>query len=154
MSRWMSLAGALLIGIVIGTLLPSRTQKVEAQGESSVSSAERTVWYFYRVKWGHQGEFQELYKKNHYPIMRAQLGERLSDFKAYVPMYHGDGRADWTFASVLTFRDAIAMTAPADEDAIARRLFPEMETFHKEERRRFEILDAHWDIPLTEVKME
>ena len=61
MSRWMSLAGALLIGIVIGTLLPSRTQKVEAQGESSVSSAERTVWYFYRVKWGHQGEFQELY---------------------------------------------------------------------------------------------
>ena len=102
MSRWTSLAGALLIGIFIGTLLPARTQSVRAQSESAGTSEEKIAWYFYRVKWGHQDEFLELYKKNHYPVMKAQLGGRLTDFKAFVPSYHGDGRADWTFASVLT----------------------------------------------------
>ncbi len=87
-------------------------------------------------------------------MLKEQLGSRLTGFKAYVPSYHGDGRADWTFATVLRFRSAEALTTPADEEGIARRLFPDYERFRREERRRFEILEAHWDVPLTEVPME
>ena len=32
--------------------------------------------------------------------------------------------------------------------------FSDAATFRKEEARRFEIVDAHWDIPLREVPME
>ncbi len=154
MTRWITLTGALLGGIFIGTLLPVTEARI-AQAESESSSPdERTAWYFYRVKWGHQDEFLELYRKNHYPVLKAQLGNRITAFNAYVPTYHGDGRADWTFATELTFRDAAALTGPSGEEEIARRLFADLDAFHQEERRRFEILDAHWDVPLTEVAME
>jgi hypothetical protein len=44
--------------------------------------------------------------------------------------------------------------APSPEQAIVKRLFPDTVNFRKEEARRFEILDAHWDIPLREIPME
>jgi hypothetical protein len=53
---------------------------------------------------------------------------------------------------VITFANWAALGAPSDEEALARRLFPEQETYKKEEQRRFEILDAHWDVPLKEVE--
>jgi len=146
--RALSLTAALLIGIFIGSFYPL------ARAQNAPPSSERTAWYFYRVEWGHQDEFLELFKKNHYPVLKAQLGGRLTAAKAYTPTYHGDGRADWTFATALSFKDTAAFTGPSGEAEIVRRLFPDQETFRKEERRRFEILDAHWDVPLNEVPME
>jgi hypothetical protein len=117
-------------------------------------SQEMTVWYFYKVRWGFQQEFLELFRRNHYPVLTAQLGDRISAIKAYEPKYHGDGRADWTFAVSLTFKDAAALATPSREDEIAQRLFPDQARFKAEEHRRFELLDAHWDVPLKNVEME
>ena len=86
------------------------TTRAEAPSLQEAPAAERTVWYFYRVKWGYQDEFLDLYQTNHYPVIKAQLGGRVIDFKAYGPMYHGDGRSDWTLATVMTFRDDAALT--------------------------------------------
>ena len=83
--------------------------------------------------------------------VEVQLGGDLQPANA--PTYHGDGRADWTFAVAITFKDSAAMNAPSGEDEIVRKLFPDQNTFRKEEQRRFEILDAHWDVPLNEVVM-
>jgi len=77
----------------------------------------------------------------------------LDDFTAYVPLHHGDGRADWTFATELVFKNDAAFMSEAPAD-IVPRLYPGLATFQAEERRRFEILDAHWDMPLREVPME
>jgi hypothetical protein len=38
------------------------------------------------------------------------------------------------------------------EKGLLERLFPDQETFNKEEQRRFEILEAHWDVPLTTIE--
>ena len=43
------------------------------------------------------------------------------------------------------------MTGPSNEAAIIKRLFPDQARFQKEEQRRFELLDAHWDVPLNDV---
>jgi hypothetical protein len=32
-------------------------------------------------------------------------------------------------------------------------LYPDRARFDKEEQRRFEILDAHWDVPLNELDL-
>lgn len=141
-----SVTVALLGGVAIGSMLPTT--------RAQTSGGERAVWYFYRVEWGHQDEFVELYKKNHYPVLKEQMGSRLVDFKAYAPLHHGDGRADWTFATELVFKNDAEFMRDAGEDAIARRLFSDVDTFRAEERRRFEILDAHWDVPLREIPME
>lgn len=117
-------------------------------------STGKTVWYFYRVKWGGQEEFIELFRRNHYPVLTAQLGDRITSIRTMVPTYHGDGRADWTFVVELTFRDAAALVGPSGEGEIALRLFPDQERFKQEERRRFELIDAHWDVPLNDVGFE
>jgi hypothetical protein len=117
-------------------------------------SSERTVWYFYKVRWGFQEEFLDLFRRNHYPVLKAQIGERFSSVRTYEPRYHGDGRADWTFAVSITYRDHEAMLAPSREAEIARRMFPDQDRFREEEQRRFELLDAHWDVPLKEAQME
>jgi hypothetical protein len=145
-SRWILAALALLAGIAIGAVIPL----TRAQSPSS----ERTVWYFYRVQWGHQDEFVELFKKNHYPVLKAQMGDRLVGFKAYVPQFHGDGRADWTFATELVFKSDEKFYGPSGEQAIVQRLYQDLAKFRQEESRRFQILDAHWDVPLREIPME
>ncbi len=124
----------------------------QAPAPQAASRTERTVWYFYSVKWGFQEEFVKLFNKNHLPVLREQMKTgRILSVRTYVPTYHGDGRADWTFAVAITFRDMAAMTGPSGEEEIVKRLYPDQNTFRKEEQRRFEILNAHWDVPLNDV---
>lgn len=127
----------------------------QAPAGQSAARAERTAWYFYRIKWGFQAEWVDLFQKNHYPVLKAEMKEgRITSVRTFVPSYHGDGRADWTFAVAITFKDAAAMTGPSNEAAIIKKLFPDQATFRKEEQRRFELLDAHWDVPLNELDLD
>ncbi len=119
-----------------------------------MQTSERVVWFFYKVRWGYQDEFVDLFRRNHYPILAAQIGDRFTSVRAYQPKFHGDGRADWTFAVEIRYRDTEAMLRPSNEAEIARRLFPDQERFRREEKRRFELLDAHWDVPLKGVDLE
>jgi hypothetical protein len=144
--------------VATSTLVPpgldgaARTQAPAAQ---ATARAERTALYFYRVKWGFQEEFVDLFQKNHYPVLKAQIKTgRIVAVRTFVPTYHGDGRADWTFAVSITFRDVAAMTGPSDEAEIVKRLYPDQAAFRREEQRRFELLDAHWDVPLNELDLD
>ena len=136
---------------------------ITANGSAAFSQApaaqtagtQRTVWYFYRVKWGFQDEFIDLFRRKHYTVLKEQVktGQLLS-VKTYVPTFHGDGRADWTFAFEVVYRDANALMGPSETEEIERRLFPDRAKFQREERRRFEILDAHWDVPLNLIDLD
>jgi hypothetical protein len=119
----------------------------------SQSSVVR-VAYYYKIKWGFQEEFERLFFKNHRPILAAQTKPdgRVRDVSVYRPQFHGDGRADWTFLVVITFADFAALKSSVDEATIARGLFSDMETWRREEKRRFEIVEAHWDVPLLPVE--
>ena len=146
------LALAVMLGASGAGVMARRAQAPAAQ---AASRTERTAWYFYRVKWGHQDEFVDLFQKNHYPVLKEQIRTgRITAVRTYQPTYHGDGRADWTLAVAITYRDTAAMTGPSGEDEIVRRLYPDQATFAREERRRFEILDAHWDVPLNELDLD
>jgi hypothetical protein len=123
-------------------------------GPAAAEEKPIRVAYYYKVRWGFQQEFERLFLKNHYPLLLAQKkeGTRIKAVNLYRPTFHGEGRADWTFLVVITFASWNAMGAPSSEEALARQLFPDQDAFKKEEQRRFEILDAHWDVPLTEVE--
>lgn len=115
-----------------------------------------SVAYFYKVKWGFQDEFLKLFAKNHYPVLDEQVKSgRLLKVETFVPRFHGEGRADWTFMTILVFKNwQIMADGGAEERQIIQRLYPDQETFRKEEQRRFEILEAHWDVPLRVAPME
>ena len=123
-----------------------------AQAPAKQAAEEpKTVWYFYTVKWGFQDEFLDLFQRNHYPILKEMEKAGLYvSVKTYVPENHGDGRADWTFAVELV---EAANPPKFDEAATLKKLYPDQATFRKEEQRRFELLVAHWDVPLNVVDM-
>ena len=148
--------GSIVVGTIVTTLAVPAAMRARAQAPAAqaASRAERTVWYFYKVQWGHQDEFVTLFQKNHLPVLKEEIkAGRMTGVRTFVPTYHGDGRADWTFAVAITFKDAAAMNAPSGEADIVRKLYPDQATFAKEEQHRFEILDAHWDVPLNELDL-
>ncbi len=111
--------------------------------------------YFYRAKWGFQDEFLDLFRRNHYPVLEAQVKSgRLLKVETFTPRFHGDGRADWTFLTVLTYKNWDAFGDNTEEAEVIKKLYPNQEKFKKEEQRRFEILDAHWDVPLIPTTMK
>jgi len=133
-----------LVALALTATSPARSQETTAP-------KEHTTWYFYTVKWGHQDEFLDLFQRNHYPVLKAQLGTTISRIRTFVPKNHGDGRADWTFAVELTFT---GREGGRTDEEIAKSLYPDMAKFRQEEHRRFEILVAHWDVPLVPVDLE
>jgi hypothetical protein len=141
--------------LVLAVLAVLAATRVFAQAPPAPADKPVRVAYYYKVRWGFQDEFERLFFKNHYPVLMAQQkeGVRIKAVSVYRPVYHGDGRQDWTFLVVITFANWGALQSPpGTEKALAQKLYPDQDTFTKEEHRRFEIVDAHWDVPLAEVE--
>jgi len=112
------------------------------------------VHYFYRTRWGCHDEFVELFLKNHWPILREQWAAgRYVNVELFTPRFHGGGGADWDVLVSITYRDWAAIQEHSDGE-IVRRLYPDQEAFAAEERHRFELLEAHWDVVLESRLLE
>ena len=112
------------------------------------------VEYYYKVKWGHADEFITLFRKNHYPLLKKQveMGRMLKVF-AVSPRYHTTEDGRWDYRVTIVFTNATVANDGFDEKALIKQLYPDQETYKKEEQRRFEILDAHWDLPIKDVDL-
>ncbi len=112
------------------------------------------VEYYYKVRWGQQEEFIALFRKNHFPVLAREMETgKILEVSAVAPRYHATEDGRWDYRVTIAFRDvAAAFSGPLPEEEL-RKLFPDKETFEREERRRFEILDAHWDVPLVSVAL-
>jgi hypothetical protein len=134
-------------GFSAGAQTPSQ---VAGAAQQPAAPANRTTWFFYKVRWGFQDEFLDLFQRNHYPVLKARLDAgHYASIRTFTPTYHGDGRADWTFAVELVER--AGSSGQPTEQEIVRKLYPDQATFRQEERRRFELLEAHWDVPLSPI---
>ena len=138
---------AVLYVFVVGSALAQSTPT--APGQPFV------VEYYYKAKWGHAEEFLTLFKKNHYPLLKKQV-EMGRMVKVWVdqPRYHATEDGRWDYRVTIVFKNATLANEPFDEDSLKKQLFPDQATYAKEEQRRFEILDAHWDLPVKSVDVE
>ena len=113
------------------------------------------VEYYYKAKWGHADEFLKLFKKNHYPLLKKEVEMgRLLKVGMDQPRYHTTEDGRWDYRVTILFKNATVANEPFDEETLKKQLFPNQETYTREEQRRFEILDAHWDLPLKEVDLD
>jgi hypothetical protein len=129
---------------------------------ASVAAAAQTasekpfvVEYYYKAKWGYADEFLRLFKKNHYPLLKKQVETgRMVKVWMDTPRYHATEDGRWDYRVTIVFRDSSAANDPFEEDALKKQLWPDQETYAKEEQRRFEILLSHWDLPLKAVDLD
>lgn len=111
--------------------------------------------YYYKVHWGHQEEFLELFKKNHLPVLREEISlGRILSVRIDTPAFHMPEAERWDYRVTITFKNAQAAYTPVDEKAIQRKLFPDLETFHREEQHRFELLESHYDLAISQITLE
>jgi len=141
---------ALSLLIAFSVALPALAQGAPPQGGAD---KPYTIEYYYKVQWGHQQEFHDLFLKNHYPLLKKiQSTGRMLSIKIEAPGYHATEDGRWDYRVTITFKNStVATTANPDEEALVKQLWPDQETYKKEEQRRFEILAAHWDLPVTDI---
>jgi hypothetical protein len=126
-----------------------------AQAQTTMAADETfVVEYYYKTKWGHADEFLQLFRKNHLPVLQEQVKSgRITRIKIEKPRYHATEDGRWDFRVTLVFKNAATAFSPSPEEEIIKRLYPDQATFKKEEQRRFAILEAHWDVPLSTVPL-
>lgn len=123
--------------------------------QSNVEEKSYRVEYYYKAKWGYADEFLQLYKKNHLPLMKKEIElGRILNLTMTKPRLHATEEGRWDFRVTIVWKNVQVTDEGFDEQALAKQLFPDQETFKKEEQRRFEILLAHWDVPVIDVDME
>jgi len=136
--------------LLLAFTLPGFTQGAPPQ---AAAGQPYIMEYYYKVQWGHQQEFLQLFLKNHYPLLSREVGSgRMRSVKIETPANHMTEDARWDYRVTITFKDSTAATTPNPEEAsLIKQLWPDQETYKREEQRRFEILLAHWDLPVTDI---
>ena len=108
---------------------------------------------YYKVQWGHQQEFLQLFLKNHYPLLQKQAESgRILSVKIEQPANHTTEDGRWDFRVTIRFKNStVATTDDPNEQSLIKQLWPDQKTYEREEQRRFEILLGHWDLPVTDI---
>jgi hypothetical protein len=128
---------------------------VLAQGAPPQGSPEKPylMEFYYKVAWGHQKEFLDLFLKNHFPLLRKiEESGRIIALKIETPANHMTEDSRWDYRVTIIYKNsALATTSNPDEEALIKKLYPDQASYQREEQRRFEILLAHWDLPVSDI---
>src|SRR5579872_863984 len=141
--------------ILLTLLLAAAVPALFAQGAPPQGGADKpyAMEYYYKVQWGKQQEFLQLFLKNHYPLLKKNVeAGRMLSVKIETPANHMTEESRWDYRVTIRFKNSTAATtANPDEEKMIKQLWPDQEKYRQEEQRRFEILLAHWDLPVTDI---
>ena len=140
---------ALTLCRVSSSVAGTQTSQAKASGKPFA------VEYYYKARWGFADEFIRLFKKNHYPVLKKELElGRILQVTAVSPRYHNTEEGRWDYRVTIVWKNVEVASDDYDSEPIVKELYPDQETFKREEQRRFEILLAHWDLPIKAVDLD
>lgn len=114
-----------------------------------------TLENYYKVKWGYADEFIDLWKTNHYPLLKkAQEKGDIISVTAEKPKLHSGEDTRWDFKVTITFKNAILAFDPNLTTPYKQQLYPDQDKLTKDEQHRFELLIAHWDVMVDKVDLK
>ena len=114
-----------------------------------------TIENYYKVKWGYADEFIDLWKTNHYPLLKKakEKGDIIS-VTAEKPKLHSGEDTRWDFKVTITFKNAVLAFDPNLTIPYKQQLYPDQDKLTKDEQHRFELLIAHWDMMIDKVELK
>src|SRR5207245_55356 len=80
-----------------------------AQGAPPQTGADQpyTMEYYYKVQWGRQQEFLNLFLKNHYPLLQKNIESgRIVSVKVEQPANHGTEDGRWDYRVTIRFKNS------------------------------------------------
>ena len=113
-----------------------------------------TIENYYKVKWGFADEFINLWKTNHYPLLKKVMekGDIIS-IAAEKPKLHSGEDTRWDFKVTITYKNA-KLAFDADLTTPYKKLlYPDLDKLTKDEQHRFELLIAHWDVMIEKIEL-
>lgn len=139
-----------VIALIFGAATHARPQSASAGQDKPF-----VIEYYYKAKWGHADEFLTLFKKNHLPILKKEVEMgRMLKVSMVQPVYHTTEDGRWDFRVIIVYKNAAIAHDSFDSAPLIKQLYPDQDSFKKEEQRRFEILEAHWDLPIKDVDLD
>jgi hypothetical protein len=121
-----------------------------AQDKSSYFTIEN----YYKVKWGFADEFINLWKVNHYPLLKKAIdkGDIIS-VEAEKPKLHSGEDTRFDFKVTIVFKTEKLAFDPNLTKQYEKQLYPDLEKLKKDEQHRFELLIAHWDVMIEKIEL-
>jgi hypothetical protein len=122
----------------------------QAQDKSSYFTIEN----YYKVKWGFADEFINLWKVNHYPLLKKAIdkGDIIS-VEAEKPKLHSGEDTRFDFKVTIVFKTEKLAFDPNLTKQYEKQLYPDLEKLKKDEQHRFELLIAHWDVMIEKIEL-
>ena len=143
-----------VIMLVMAAALWGGHARAKAPQAGDSTNQPYVIEYYYKAKWGYADEFLALFKKNHYPVLKKQMElGRILKVSMTAPRFHATEDGRWDYRVTIVFKNAATANDNFDSAPLIKQLYPDQETYKREEQRRFEILDAHWDLPIKDVDL-
>src|SRR5438270_13301811 len=118
-----------IISILYAVLtLPTLAQGAPPQG---AANQPYTMEYYYKVQWGHQQEFLELFLKNHYPLLKKGVEDgRMVSVKIETPANHMTEDGRWDYRVTIRFKNStVATTSDPNEESLIKQLWPDQASY-------------------------
>lgn len=113
-----------------------------------------TIENYYKVKWGYADEFIDLWKVNHYPLLKKAIdkGDIIS-VEAEKPKLHSGEDTRFDFKVTIVFKTEKLAFDPNLTKQYEKQVYPDAEKLKKDEQHRFELLIAHWDVMIERIPL-
>ena len=114
-----------------------------------------TIENYYKVKWGFADEFINLWKVNHYPLLKKAIGKGdIISVVAEKPRLHSGEDTRFDFKVTIVFKNAALAFDHELTEPYKKELYPDLKKLEKDEQHRFELLIAHWDVMIEKIELQ
>jgi hypothetical protein len=143
------LLAAMALVIALAAVSRARSQQTAASPAPSATEKPYLVEWVYKVKWGYADEFWQLFKK--YQIATLNREKELgyvTSYTVYRPGLHAGEDSRWEYRIVITYKN---ISSSGHGTEVEKQLFPDQATMKREENRRWELTEAHYDLPIHTI---
>jgi hypothetical protein len=137
-----------VVMLLASAIPPASAQQGSSNSPAATSAADKPylVEWVYKVKWGYSDEFWQIFKK--YQIATLNREKELgyvTSYTVYRPGLHTGEDTRWEYHAAITYKNQASSSHGSE---VEKELFPDRATQKQEENRRWQITEAHYDLPI------